>query len=180
MLTEYLSYRGFVVETAADGFEAIDAAVRFRPAIILMDLMMPRMDGWEATHQLKADARTRDIPIIALSAHSQTDGDRRARAAGCAAFISKPCNLDHLVDVLLFLNPTKPRRSPIRATRTPDDICNRCGNLLFPAHLTSGMTIPATADYVCLNCGRAYERTGNPPRLSLVLPVATNDDDDDD
>jgi two-component system cell cycle response regulator DivK len=96
MLAEYLSSRGFVVHTAADGLEAINVAVHFLPSIILMDVMMPRMDGWEATRRLKADARTRDIPIIALSAHPQPDGKAVARAVGCEDLWSKPFDLDRL------------------------------------------------------------------------------------
>jgi CheY-like chemotaxis protein len=100
MLTEYLVFRGFTVHTAADGQEAIAVAERLHPPIILMDLMMPRMDGWEATRRLKADARTRDITIIALSAHSPAIDDRRDRNAGWDDFIQKPCNLASLADRL--------------------------------------------------------------------------------
>lgn len=95
MMTLFLGFCGYVVHAAVDGVEAIDMALRVHPRIILMDLMMPRMDGWEATRQLKADARTRDITIIALSAGS-LGADHIARHAGCDAFISKPCDLDHL------------------------------------------------------------------------------------
>ena len=115
MLTEYLAFCGFVTHGAADGLEAIDVAVRIHPPIILMDLMMPRMDGWEATRRLKADARTRDITIIALSAQSQTDEQHVARQAGCDDFIPKPCDLAHLEKVLReFFNgrsalPTTPQ-----------------------------------------------------------------------
>jgi CheY-like chemotaxis protein len=76
-----------------------------------MDLSMPRMDGWEATRRLKADARTRDIPVIALSADAHTDANQRAQAAGCADYIAKPCDLDHLARVLrVFLNQPKRTR----------------------------------------------------------------------
>jgi CheY-like chemotaxis protein len=110
MVAEYLSFRGFTVETATDGLEALDLAVRVHPAIILMDLTMPRMDGWEATRRLKADARTNHIPVIALSAHSPTDADQRAQAAGCDDYIAKPCDLDHLAGVLRVLL-TQPKRT---------------------------------------------------------------------
>jgi two-component system cell cycle response regulator DivK len=96
MMALFLAFCGYTVHVAADGFEAIDVAVRVRPAIILMDLMMPRMDGWEATRRLKADPWTRTIPIIALSAHSHADECHLARDAGCQDFISKPCDLDGL------------------------------------------------------------------------------------
>jgi two-component system cell cycle response regulator DivK len=100
MMTLFLVCCGYAVHLAADGVEAIDVAVHFRPAIILMDLMMPRMDGWEATRRLKADPATRAIPIIALSAHSHADRDDRARDAGCQDFIAKPCDLDDLATML--------------------------------------------------------------------------------
>ena len=100
MLALFLAFCGYTVHVAADGVEAIDVAVRFRPTVILMDLMMPRMDGWEATRRLKADPWTRSIPIIALSAHSRMDEDDRAREAGCQDFISKPCDLDSLATML--------------------------------------------------------------------------------
>ena len=62
----------------------------------------------------------------------------------------------------------------------PDDKCTRCGSLLYPPQLASGMEIPATADYVCLNCGRAYKWEGNPLMLTVLAAVATEADDDDD
>jgi two-component system cell cycle response regulator DivK len=100
MLALFLAFCGYTAHVAADGIEAIDMAVRFRPTIILMDLMMPRMDGWEATRRLKADPRTRGIPIIVVSANSQLDEKERARDAGCQAFITKPCDLDSLATML--------------------------------------------------------------------------------
>jgi CheY-like chemotaxis protein len=99
MLTLYLEFCGYVVHSAADGIGAVEMAVRLHPRIILMDLMMPRMDGWEATRQLKANARTSDITIIALSAGSLGD-NHIARYAGCDAFIAKPCDLEYLGNVL--------------------------------------------------------------------------------
>jgi two-component system, cell cycle response regulator DivK len=98
MLAEYLSSCGFVVHTATDGLDAIDVALRVDPSIILMDLMMPRMDGFDATRRLKADARTKAIPVIALTAHSQTNGREMARAAGCDDLLRKPCDLDQLAE----------------------------------------------------------------------------------
>ena len=100
MLTLYLEFCGYVVHVASDGAEAIKIAGRVHPHIILMDLMMQRMDGLEATRRLKADALTSDITIVALSARSQGDEDHVARDAGCDAFISKPCNLEHLAAIL--------------------------------------------------------------------------------
>jgi hypothetical protein len=64
-------------------------------------------------------------------------------------------------------------------TRLLAEKCGRCGSLLFPPHLATGMVVPATADFVCPNCGRAYEWTGKPPRLSVVSPTVSRDEDDD-
>jgi two-component system cell cycle response regulator DivK len=91
MYRDYLEFSGFRVETARDGREAIDKARSCQPDLVLMDLSLPGVDGWEATRLLKADPATRHLLIIALSAHAlATEGDR-ARAAGCDGFIAKPC-----------------------------------------------------------------------------------------
>ncbi len=91
MYRDYLEFAGFRVETARDGREGIEKARALQPDLILMDLSLPGIDGWEATRLLKAAPETRQIIIIALSAHAlATEGDR-ARAAGCDGFIAKPC-----------------------------------------------------------------------------------------
>jgi len=100
MLSEYLAFCGFVVHRAQDGGEAIEVAVRLRPRVVLMDLMMPRMDGWEATRRLKTDDRTKGMTIIAVSACSHNDGQARARRVGCDDFIPKPVDLEDIVRVL--------------------------------------------------------------------------------
>jgi CheY-like chemotaxis protein len=100
MLTDYLTFCGYIVHAAADGVEAIDLALRVHPRIILMDLMMPRMDGWEATRRLKADDRTRDIVVIAVSACSQSDEPQSIRQSGWDYFMPKPLDLTHVDDVL--------------------------------------------------------------------------------
>ena len=93
MLAEYLAFRGFQVAEARHGAEAIEVTRRLRPDIILMDLTMPAMDGWEATRQLKADPLTKDVIIIAVSAHAFASEETSARAAGCDGFIAKPFDL---------------------------------------------------------------------------------------
>jgi two-component system, cell cycle response regulator DivK len=105
MYREYLEYSGFRVETACDGREAIEKARALNPDLILMDLSLPGVDGWEATRLLKADPATRHLLIIALSAHAlATEGDR-ARAAGCDGFIAKPCLPPDLVtEITRYLN----------------------------------------------------------------------------
>ena len=100
MLAEYLSFCGFAVHKAQDGREAIDVAERVRPAVMLMDLMMPRMDGWEATRRLKTDARTREITIVAVSACTHPGDQERARRVGCDEFVCKPVDLESLVQLV--------------------------------------------------------------------------------
>ena len=93
---EYLSFRGYGVAAAEDGFDAIEKATALRPDVILMDLSLPGMDGWEATRRIKEDARTRHIPIIALSAHAMTGDREQALAAGCDDFDTKPIDFARL------------------------------------------------------------------------------------
>ena len=100
MLGEYLAFRGFAVTEATHGAEAVEIARRVKPRIVLMDLSMPGMDGWEATRQLKADPITKDVIVIAVSAHAFTNERARAEDAGCDAFVVKPFDLTTLADAL--------------------------------------------------------------------------------
>ena len=90
----------FEVLTAEDGENGCAMALSERPDIILMDLEMPRVDGWEATRRLKDDPRTCDIPIIALSAHALAGEREKALAAGCDEFDTKPIEFERLVATL--------------------------------------------------------------------------------
>lgn len=121
MYREYLDFAGFRVETARDGREAIDKARELDPDLILMDLSLPVMDGWEATRRLKADPKTSHLIIVALSAHALAAEGERARQAGCDGFIAKPCLPSDLVaQMTTFLKlqwdrggrarPPRPRR----------------------------------------------------------------------
>jgi len=96
MYAALLATAGFTVQTAANGEEAI-AAAEDRPAVIVMDLAMPGLNGWEATRRLKTGTRTRDIPVIVLTAHDLDHYRDVAVAAGCDAFLSKPCAIEDLV-----------------------------------------------------------------------------------
>jgi len=91
MYGEYLRFAGFRVVTADNGEEALAAAQAEWPAVILMDLAMPRMDGWEAIRRLRADPLTAEIPIVALSAYAFGEEPERARKAGADMCLSKPC-----------------------------------------------------------------------------------------
>ena len=81
---------------ARDGVDALELAARTRPDLILMDLSLPRMDGWEATRRLKADPTLTQIPIIVLSAHAMSGDEERARGCGCDDFLTKPLDEDRL------------------------------------------------------------------------------------
>ena len=97
MYSEYLEYCGFDVVQAANGMEALQRAIETSPDIILMDLSLPVMDGWEATRRLKADKRTANSPVVALTGHALAGMSEGARKAGCDAFVTKPCLPEDLV-----------------------------------------------------------------------------------
>jgi CheY-like chemotaxis protein len=97
MYVEFLKFSGFRVAEARNGVEALDQAFQLHPDVILMDLALPRMDGWEATRRLKNDERTHDIPVVALTGHALAGHAEDARRAGCDSFVSKPCLPDALV-----------------------------------------------------------------------------------
>jgi two-component system cell cycle response regulator DivK len=97
MYAEFLTFSGFTVAEATTGHEALARAFELLPDLILMDLSLPGLDGWEATRRLKADERTRTIPVVALTGHALAEHSRDAHDAGCDAFITKPCLPDDLV-----------------------------------------------------------------------------------
>jgi CheY-like chemotaxis protein len=97
MLSRRLQRKGFEVSIAVDGQAGIDMARGERPDLVLMDMSLPIIDGWEATRQLKADATTRDIPVIALTAHAMAGDRDKALAAGCDDYDTKPIELPRLL-----------------------------------------------------------------------------------
>jgi CheY-like chemotaxis protein len=109
MYAEYLRFCGFRVAEARNGNEALDQAFTLMPDLILMDLSLPGMDGWEATRQLKADERTRQIPVVALTGHALAGASEGAKRAGCDSFVTKPCLPDDLVvEVRRMLSLARP------------------------------------------------------------------------
>ena len=104
-LSRRLQRRDFRVLTAVDGGQAVRFAREHAPDLILMDLGLPIMDGWEATRQLKADTATRDIPIIVLSAHAMTDDREKSLAAGADDFDAKPIRFEQLLEKIDCLLP---------------------------------------------------------------------------
>jgi len=97
MLSRRLVRRGYEVATAVDGQEGLTAAASERPDLILMDMSLPVIDGWEATRRLKANAATSTIPVIGLTAHAMTSDRDKALAAGCDDYDTKPVELPRLL-----------------------------------------------------------------------------------
>lgn len=97
ILAERLRLRDYEVDVAGNGQEAIDLALAKKPAVILMDMRLPIMTGWEATQKLKSLPETKRIPVIALTAHSLVGDREKSLAAGCDDYEPKPVNFDRLV-----------------------------------------------------------------------------------
>ena len=97
MLSRRLARRGYDIVMAVDGAQGVAAAAAERPDLILMDMSLPVLDGWEATRQLKAEAGTRPIPVIGLTAHAMTGDRDKALAAGCDDYDTKPVELPRLI-----------------------------------------------------------------------------------
>jgi CheY-like chemotaxis protein len=100
-----LEKRGFRVVEATDGEQGVEFATRERPDIILMDIGLPHIDGIEATRRIRGDNTLRDVLIVALTAHHETEYRAQALAAGCDAYLTKPVDFDWLIDLLGRLLP---------------------------------------------------------------------------
>jgi CheY-like chemotaxis protein len=98
-----LSDAGYNVSTAGDGLRGVQLAIQCHPDLVLMDLSLPRLNGWEATQRLKATPATRFIPVVAFTAHVLPDDLARAHAAGCSAVIAKPFEIDTLLNEIAAL-----------------------------------------------------------------------------
>ena len=97
MLTRRLERKGFTVISAVDGLSGIEKANQGKPNLIIMDLSLPILDGWDAAKKLKADHATKSIPIIALTAHAMKGDRQKALNAGCDEYDTKPVNFDRLL-----------------------------------------------------------------------------------
>jgi CheY-like chemotaxis protein len=111
MYLEYLKFCGFRTEEARNGQEAIEKAEALLPDAILMDLSMPLIDGWEATRRLKANPRTRHIPVMALTGHALAGQAEGAKGVGCDAFVTKPCLPGDLVEAITRMLDSGQRRA---------------------------------------------------------------------
>ena len=105
MLSRRLKRKEFEIDIAVDGQAGINMATSHAPNLILMDLSLPVLDGWEAIRALKADPTTADIPIIALTAHAMAGDEARAREAGCDDYDTKPVNFSRLLGKINALLP---------------------------------------------------------------------------
>jgi CheY-like chemotaxis protein len=108
MLSRRLQKRGYEVVIAEDGEQGVRLAQFETPALVLMDMSLPVLDGWEATRQLKADPVTRSIPVIALTAHAMAGDRERALEAGADDFDTKPVELTRLLEKIEALLAKKP------------------------------------------------------------------------
>jgi CheY-like chemotaxis protein len=98
MLSRRLERKGHQVVIAIDGQQALDLALAEKPDLILLDMSLPVLDGWEAARRLKAGEQTKQIPVIALTAHAMAEDERKARAAGCDDYDTKPVELPRLLE----------------------------------------------------------------------------------
>jgi len=98
MLSRRLERKGFEIEIAIDGQEGVQKAKSVNPDLILMDMSLPIIDGWEATRQIKADEATKKIPVIALTAHAMADDRTKALEVGCDDYDTKPIELSRLLE----------------------------------------------------------------------------------
>ena len=119
MLSRRLIRRGFEVIFAVDGKQGVDAARREKPDIILMDMSLPVMDGWEATRKLKADPQTRPVPIIALTAHAMKGDRERCLEAGMDGYVSKPVQARELQEAIDAVRSKAEQPAIDRADETP-------------------------------------------------------------
>ncbi|MDY0340974.1 MAG: response regulator [Coriobacteriia bacterium] len=105
LMTYLLESRGYEVEAVVDGTEALEALEQRAPGLILMDMQLPGIDGYEATRRIKADDRFKDIPLVAVTAHSMRGDQDKAIAAGCDLYVTKPINGDEFLALVEKLLP---------------------------------------------------------------------------
>ncbi|MBE7502292.1 MAG: response regulator [Verrucomicrobiales bacterium] len=108
MLSRRLERKGYAVVCALDGQQGLDQARAQAPDLILMDMSLPVLDGWEATRRLKADPALQRIPVIALTAHAMASDEQRAREAGCDDYDTKPIELPRLLSKIQALLDSRP------------------------------------------------------------------------
>jgi CheY-like chemotaxis protein len=118
MLSRRLERKGYRVEVAVDGLRGVEMAASHAPDLVLMDMSLPVLDGWEATRRLKAAPATRHVPVIALTAHAMAGDREKALQAGCDDYDTKPIELPRLlakIEALLGSAAAPPARTPGRS-----------------------------------------------------------------
>lgn len=100
MLSRRLERKGFDILSARDGLAGVEQTIRAKPDLVLMDMSLPEMDGWEATRTIKANPETAGIPVVALTAHAMASDREKALEAGCDDFYTKPIELPGLLDII--------------------------------------------------------------------------------
>lgn len=117
MMVRRLQRRGHTIISAVDGRQAVEMALSEKPDLILMDMSLPVMDGWEATRQIKQCADLHDTPVIGLTAHAMAGDRMQALAAGCDEYASKPVEFDKLMELILRILEASPcgAECPVRA-----------------------------------------------------------------
>ena len=120
MVTDMLATHGFTVETAGNGLEGVEKAREWRPDLILLDLLLPYMDGFGVMNSLKEDPTTQDIPVIVISAWPTADNRKRVREAGARGFITKPFQVGELIEAIGESLP-QPVGSPVEPERHEDE-----------------------------------------------------------
>lgn len=98
ILKDSLEFSGFQVVTAVDGLDALQMVSKENPHLVVLDIGMPKLDGWEVCRRLKNDPATKDLPIIILTAYAQSSDQRKGLQLGADSFIAKPCDLAYLVE----------------------------------------------------------------------------------
>ena len=183
MLTRRLVRRGFEVLVAVDGVQGVAMAGSARPDLILMDMSLPGIDGWEATRLIKADTATRAVPVLALTAHAMSDDRAKALAAGCDDFDTKPVDLERLLGKIetllkakvLQLVPTErqPERQPeLGSEPAPPGQALWARSLDLPAVAQSLPALQAAVDDLCTQAGLSRDLRAD---LQVVLDeVAAN------
>jgi CheY-like chemotaxis protein len=124
MYVEYLQFQGLRVAEAVNGEEAVARTKQLLPAVVVMDLSLPVMDGWEATRRIKADPKTAHIHVIALTGHAEPAHAKKALDAGCDDFVPKPCLPEDLLAKIrehLNLKPAESGRHPEGASKSPSE-----------------------------------------------------------
>ena len=112
ILKDSLEFSGFQVVTAPDGQEALDMVAKENPELVVLDIGMPKMDGWEVCRRLKSDPKTKGLPIIILTAYTQSSDQKRGAQLGADCFVAKPCDFTYLVEQINTLLANKKANSP--------------------------------------------------------------------